>query len=205
MKLSKLAMVGLAVGSIGYVTYAFAAGLWPNFPIVGGATYCAGSSSSATGSIIGLVTGCPNQVPAGPAALTGTEHFPADTGLASGINPQTVLVTPASLNALPNTYVTVLHASPANLSATNLQGCVIYLATETITALNVSLPPSPIEGQQFCLNANFTITTLVVGAANQATQTLNAGNPTVLTASTTVPQGYRWVWRNSTNSWFRLQ
>src|ERR1035437_3249407 len=86
-------IVSLAfMGTIGISTLAFAAGLWPDMPIVGGATYCAGASQSATGSIIGLVTGCPNQVPAGPTIVTGNELIPADTDLAGGASPPTVLI-----------------------------------------------------------------------------------------------------------------
>src|SRR4051812_2770544 len=143
MKRSRL-MVGLAVaGSIGYVTFAYAAGLWNGYPIVGGATYCAGTSNSATGTIIGAITGCPNTVAAGPTALTGSEKIPADTGLASGINPQTVVVTPAALHALPYSFVTVTGTNPSNFSATNVQGGVIWESVGTITAANVSLPTSP--------------------------------------------------------------
>src|ERR1017187_7992194 len=109
-------IVSLAfVGTIGLTTLAYAAGLWPDMPVIGGATYCAGTSSSATGSIIGLVTGCPNQVPAGPTIMTGNEQIPADTRLAGGGAPQTVLVPMASLNALPISFVTVTSSSPAGI------------------------------------------------------------------------------------------
>lgn len=204
MKLKRL-MVGLAVaGSIGYVGYAYAAGLWPTFPIVGSATYCAGASSSVTGTIIGLVTGCPNQVPAGPTILTGNEKIPADTGLASGINPQTVLITPASLNALPVTVLGVGGANPAGISASNTQGGIIYNSIGTITAANISLPPTPIDGQQYAVNANHTITTLSVAATSLTTQSVS-NTPTSLTASVSVAQGYRFMWSAANATWFRLQ
>lgn len=204
MKLSKV-MVGLAVaGSIGYATFAYAAGYFQNWPIVGSASYCGGTSNSAAGTIIGTITGCPNTVPAGPTALTGSEKFPADTGLASGINPQTVLVTPAALNALPYSYVTVT-LPPSGFSATNVMQGVIFESAATITSANVSLPPSPIDNQTFAVCSNRTITTLGVltGAGTQSFATNTT--PTALTASTTAPECYRFVFQLSGLKWYRLQ
>src|SRR5271157_4241487 len=69
----------LAMGAVALATAttaAYAAGLFPGFPIVGGASYSAG-----------LVT-----VPAGPTAITVGTVIPADTGLSQGQNPATVLI-----------------------------------------------------------------------------------------------------------------
>lgn len=72
----------ILVGLLVAMPVAYAAGLFPNLPIVGGASYSAG-----------LVT-----VPAGPSLpLTGNELIPADTAIASGAAPQTVLVKPGAL------------------------------------------------------------------------------------------------------------
>lgn len=197
-------IVSLAfMGTIGLSTIAYAAGLWPTLPIVGGATYCAGTSSSATGTIIGLVTGCPNQVPAGPTIVTGNEQIPADTRLSGGAAPQTVLVPMASLNALPLTFVTVTSSSPATVTAANTSGGVCYNATGTITSANITLPLAPIDGQQYQVCANYTITTLTVAAA--AGSTLSVTTPTVLTASTTVSQGYTFIYNLASTKWFRLR
>ena len=197
-------IVSLAfMGTIGISTLAFAAGLWPDMPIVGGATYCAGATQSATGSIIGLVTGCPNQVPAGPTIVTGNEQIPADTRLASGANPQTILLPMASLNALPITFVSVSSASPTGISAANNSGGVCYNSTVTVTAANITLPVSPIDGQQYSICSNFTITTLLVAAGTGST--LSVTTPTVLTASTTVSQGYTFIYNLASTKWFRLR
>lgn len=197
--LAALAFAGLAV------TSAYAAGLWPDLPIVGSASYCAGSSQSAIGSIIGSVTGCPNTVPAGPSIVTGNEQIPADTRIANGVAPQTVLLPMASLNALPLQFVTVTNPnSPAGVSASNTSGGVVYSNTVTITSANVTLPAAPIDGQQYAISSNRTITTLSVSAGGTASMAGNTA-PTVLTASTTVPQGYRFIFNASSNSWFRIQ
>jgi len=201
--MKRLKVVGLAVAGLTISSIAYAAGMFPDYPVVGGATYCAGSSQSAVGTIIGSITGCPNQVPAGPTVVTGNEQIPADTRLSSGANPQTVLIPMASLNALPIQFVTVLHASPAGISAANNSGGVCYNATETITAANITLPLAPIDGQQYKVCANFTITALAVYAATGAT--LSVTTPTVLTASTTAPQGYTFIYNAASTKWFKLQ
>ena len=202
----KLYRAGLAVaGLLSISTIAFAAGLFPDFPVVGGATYCAGSSNTAVGSIIGSITGCPNQVPAGPTIVTGNEQIPADTRLGSaGATPQTVLLPMASLNALPITVTIAVLSSANNLSATNTQGGVIFTAPSTISTVNISLPPTPIDGQQFAISASRTVTTLLVQAGTPASQTISNA-PTVITASTTAPYGYRYVWNALSNTWNRLQ
>src|ERR1035437_5252484 len=195
-------IVALALaGTIGIGT-AYAAGMWPDYLIVGGATYCAGPSQRATGSIIGLVTGCPNQVPAGPTAITGNELIPADTHLAGGAAPQTVLIPMAALGALPVQFVSVSSASPAGISATNNSGGVCYNSTVTITAANITLPVAPIDGQQYSICSNFTVTALSVAAG--AGSTLSVSTPTVLTASITVNQGYTFIYNLASTKWFRL-
>lgn len=192
-----------AAGLIAITTVAFAAGMWPDLPVVGGATYCAGSSQSAVGSIIGSITGCPNQVPAGPSIVTGNEQIPADTRLSGGVQPQTVLVPMASLNALPLTFQTITTTVPS-VSATNLQGGIVFSSAATITSANITLPPNPIDGQQFAVSSNRTITTLNITAANGQSMGGNT-QPSVLTASLTAPQGYRFIYNAASTSWFRLQ
>lgn len=176
---------------------ASAQGLWNNFPIVGGSSYC---SSTVNGV-------CSNTVPAGPSALTGNEEIPADTNLSGGRSPQTVLVKPASLNALPVTFVAVT-TPPAGISASNLSGGVVYTSTTTITSANITLPSSPIHGQQYVVSSNRTITTLNVQAASGDSMGGNTA-PTVLTASLSAPQGYRFICNKpstgTTCTWYRLQ
>lgn len=195
-------IVALALaGTIGIGT-AYAAGLWPDFPIVGSASYCAGTSSSATGTIIGAVTGCPNTVAAGPTVLTGLEQIPADTRQAGGAQPQTVLVPMASLNALPVTIQAAVVSGANTYVAPATSGGIVWTAAGIISGSTVTLPASPIQGQQFVVSANRTISTLIVTGNNNV-----AGNtsPTVLTASTAVAYGYRFVYDGGSSLWYRLQ
>ena len=204
--MKRLRMVGLAVaGLIGFTAIAFAAGLWPDFPIVGGATYCAGSSQSAVGTIIGSVTGCPNQVPAGPTIVTGNEQIPADTRLSSGATPQTVLIPMASLNALPIT-VSRANVTGSNLvsAANNSGGFILWSPNANVSALNITLPASPIDGQQYIVGSNQTI--LILSVASTPTVQSVSNSPSILTVSTTTgSQGYRWMFNAAQSTWFRLQ
>ena len=197
--------LALAVGLLGISTAAYAAGLWPDYPVVGGASYCAGTSSSATGTIIGAITGCPNTVPAGPTVLTGNEQIPADTRLSGGASPQTVLVPMAALNALPITNINVTTASPS-ISATNTMGGVVFRSSTTITAANITLPSAPQDGQQFSVSSNRTITTLSVTGANTTSEMGANVAPVVLTvtSSSTAPTGFRFIFNAADTSWYRL-
>ena len=84
--IKKILLSGIAIfscASLGVVAQTFA----PNFPQVGGASYC---DSTQNGTL------CTNTVPAGPPTVTGIETIPADTNLANGQQPQSVKI-PTSL------------------------------------------------------------------------------------------------------------
>lgn len=197
MKMLKTSLAAFAVIAIGGFAIAQQGFQSPNSPIVGGAAYC----SSTTNGV------CTNTVPAGPTALTGSETIPANTNLSGGRSPQNVLIKPASLaGALPITWVSVTGTTevPTPISASNVQGGIFYVGSTTITAANITLPLAAIDGQQFVLSANRTITTLFVNAPAGDTMGASAA-PTVLTASTVAAFGYRWVYHGATKVWQRLQ
>jgi hypothetical protein len=81
--------LGLAA-LVAVVGIAYGAGQFPGYPTVGAGPYCGGYSTGVNGQV------CVVTVPAGPNSLTGSELIPADTGLASGAQPQTVTI-PTSL------------------------------------------------------------------------------------------------------------
>lgn len=189
----KMILVGAALIALASPVFA-QNGAFPNYPIVGGAAYSCGSVNG--------VSNC--TVPAGPSVVTGNENIPANTNLTGGRTPQNVLLGLASLNALPVTVVTVT-TPPVGISATSISGGVIYNSLTTITSANITLPSSPIDGQQYLVSSNRTITTLsITGAALTSAIQTNAA-PTVLTASTTVPQGYVFRFDAGTGLWFRTQ
>ena len=177
-----IAFAGIAIGQSGQ-------GYWPSLPVVGGASYCASTTNGV----------CHSTIPAGPTALTGNEGIPANTNLSGGRSPQNVLVTPAALGALPLSFATVTTVAPTTVAAVT-DGGIIYTSAATITSANVTLPAGAINGQIYAINSNRTITTLTVAAASG--DSIN----TVLTASTTAPQGYRFVCDKSSGVcvWKRL-
>lgn len=203
--MTKLKMAFAALLTVILGAYAFAqvssvtvtSGFWPNWPLVGGASYSCGSVNG--------ISNC--TVPAGPTSVTGNETIPANTGLAGGQNPQNVLLSMASLQALPVTVQTVViptQTAAVPVSASDLSGGIFYKSTGTITSANITLPNNPINGQQYMISANRTITTLTV-APGQGELIGSNNNPTVLTASTTGPQGYKFFYNQADTSWYRLQ
>lgn len=168
-----IALGGFAIAQSGY--------FGPNLPIVGGASYSCGSVNG--------VSNC--TVAAGPTTLTGNESIPANTNLSQGRSPQQVLVKPANLNANPLTFVTVT-TPPAGISASNIQGGIVYTSAATITLAQLTLPANAIHNQQFRIASNQTITTLGVTAASGDSIAANS-SPTALTASTTSPSNYNFV------------
>ena len=179
-----IAFAGIAIGQ---------SGLWPNFPIVGGSSYSCGSVNG--------VSNC--TVPAGPTTLTGNETIPANTNLSQGRSPQNVLIKPANLNANPITFVTVT-TPPSGISASNVDGGVVYTSSTTITSANITLPLSAIQGQQYRVSSNRTITTLSVEAPAGDTMATNT-TPTTLTATTVSPNGYTFIYNKTGLTWHRLQ
>lgn len=195
----KMALAGLAL--IATPSLLYAAGMFNTYPIVGGAATCANfATNPTTGAVLTTCNG--PAIPAGPTIVTGNELVPADTGLTQGLNPATVRVPMASLNALPITVTTVSATAPTTVAANN-SGGVCYVSTTTITSATITLPVAPIDGQQYAVCSSNTITTLSVAAGSGST--LAATTPTVLTASTTAPQGYRWLYQLSSKKWVRLQ
>lgn len=191
-----IALAGVAFSQVSSVVVT--GGLWSNLPLVGGASYSCGSVNG--------VSNC--TVPTGPVSLTGSETIPANTGLSGGTNPQNVLLSLASLNSLPILVQTIVPApavaGATPVSASDLSGGIFYNSPSTITLANVTLPNNPIDGQQYTISANRTITTLNVQAGAGESMGGNTA-PTVLTASLTAPQGYKFFFNGALTTWFRLQ
>ncbi len=182
------------------VTLPAVAGFWNNsWPIVGGASYCAGSS---TAGVPGTTPVCNVTVPAGPTVLTGTELIPADTALASGRQPQSVLISMAALGTLPYQYVVATNASSTTVAATT--GKLVLDPAGTLTTATVVLPAATalVDGQQLELSSSQTLTALTV-TPGSGTTISNA--PTALTISTTAAYGYKFIYVAAATKWYRLQ
>lgn len=171
----------------------FAAGNFFGLPIIGGASYCSTLVNAA----------CTNTVPAGPTAVTGDELVPADTQLSQGRSPQTAYLSMRALNAAPVTYNLCAAAACGSVTVANNSGGILFDYSTTIDSATVVTPLSPMDGQQFVIASPYTITSLTV-TANTGT-TLAVTTPTVLTASTTAPQGYAFKYVASTAKWYKMR
>lgn len=189
IKVSLIALGMVAVGGFAV------AGLWnTTFPIVGGASYCGSSVNAA----------CVSTIPAGPASVTGNETIPADTNLAGGAaTPQTVVMSMRALNAAPISYNLCAAAACGSFTVGDNSGGVLLSYSTTIDSATIVTPASPMDGQIITVAADHTITTLTLTA--NTGQTFSVTAPVVLTASATVPQGYKFMYVLSTTKWYRVQ
>ena len=204
-RLKLLAVVG-ALTALFAAPIAYAAGLWWGLPIVGGATYCTSYSLYPTSATVPGTLPTANQcnifAPAGPTAATGAEMLPADTGATQGT---TSVYMPLPL-AASGAYQfidgrTVLIAGPFTVSA-NISN-VLVDSTTTIATLTLTMPAAPYNGQIVRIGSTQTITAFWPVA--NVGQTIKAPLPTVLTASTTAPEGYAWVYNGPVAAWYRVQ
>ncbi len=187
------AIIALAVTVFGVAL----AQTWPNYPILGGPSYC---SSTVNNS-------CVNTVPAGPA-ITGSETIPADTNLSQGRSPQTVKLTMQDIGVGTTQWVVPLTA--ANLTVFSEERQMIAIPAGTIAAMTVTLPPAAsvgghpalVEGQRWgiCSSQTITALTLTAGAG-----TTIVGTPTAITVSTTGSECYQFIYRLSNTTWYRTQ
>jgi hypothetical protein len=84
-----------AVGAIAIAgVLAQAEGLFPGWPVVGGASYCASYTNNGGSNI------CSSTVLPGPSALSDEEMIVADTGALNGVNPATVSIPSGMLGGL---------------------------------------------------------------------------------------------------------
>jgi len=199
MQMKRIFVAALSLSA--FIAIPAVAAMWPNFPLVGGASYCASTNTLTTGQ------GCTLTVPAGPVSMPATATVPVDTNFTQGRAPQTVKAGLASFNALPVEYSTALTPATATntLTATNATGGFIVVGSAALSPTTINLPPAPIDGQEFKLSSNVTIASLTVAATSP--QTIS-NNPTALTVSTTAAYGYHFRYRRltaTTGTWYRLQ
>lgn len=194
----------LAVGLVALAVISAAAladGLFPGFPIVGGASYC---SSQSTAGVPGTAAVCNNTVPAGPTALTGNETIIADTHLPSGQQPQTVAIDITTLGAGPYIYNAPLTGASITLTAQTRR--LILEPAGTIAALTVVWPAAAglTDNQLMGICSRQIVTALTTTNGSGAT-VLDA--PTALTAPVTTGAAscVEWVYRVTNTSWYRVQ
>ena len=194
------------IGAVTLVSItAYASGLWSDFPILNGASYCnsfiaVGTSPTPGGT--NAAGGCVSTIPAGPT-MTGLETIPADTNATQG-QTATVKINLATLGVGPYVYVTPI--TGATLTLTNVQRQVIIDAGTTIGSYNIGFPAatSLLDAQEIGICTTGIVTTLTL-TAGTGTTIKNA--PTALVAPVTTGNAscVQWVYVKSQTAWFRFQ
>lgn len=195
----KLTIASLALAACVAIPIAYAAGLWPTFPIVAGSSFCSGSS---TAGVPGTASTCNVTTPAGPTGVTGNEVVPADTLLSQGRSPQTVTI-PTPLLASGAVYRTAF-AAGGSFTVPNGVTNLILNNSGTIATGTVVMPSSPSHGQLLRITSVATVTALTL-SGNTGQTISNA--PTAITISTTGAYGYMFVYFSATattGTWYRM-
>ncbi len=193
MNRTRLTIAALAVLTAAGITLAHAAGMFSNMPIYGNASYSAG-----------LVT-----VPAGPTALTGTEVLPMDTGYASGVQPQTMLMPLVGTGAVAaGAWSFETHPTTASsVTISNNIGLLFVTASAAKAGLTVTFPSSPVDGQKFTLATNVALT--AIGFSPNTGQSVNNMglsfilSPTAATTTAGLPS-VTWMYRLANTTWYRI-
>jgi hypothetical protein len=196
MKLTRLSGLLAAVMTVSSIGAAFAGGAFQDWPIVGGAAYCA--------LFAGDGVTCSANVPAGPTIMTGNEVIPADTKLPNGSSPQTVLLSPAAMGVGPYQYVAPLTGASVTILPTSRR--LMIDPAGTIAALTVVTPTAAqlVDNQTIGLCSTQVITTLTVTAGSGVTVN-GAPTATTLPATTGGASCVEWVYRQSNKTLYRVQ
>lgn len=172
------------------------AGLWNNFPKLGGAAYC-----------ITTVNGvCQQTVPAGPSAITGNETVALDTNLSNGQMPQTVIANIGKLGAGKTTYNVPATGASITVDAQTRQ--LVVIPAGTIAELTVVLPAATTmteaDGQRFGFCTTQIVTTMTVTAGAGTTVT-NPPTAMLVPVATGAASCVEWIYRLSNTTWYRVQ
>lgn len=193
--LKRLSLAAIAVTA--FAALVSAQTFAPNFPILGGASYC-DSTQNSTGQNV-----CTNTVPAGPA-MTGLETLPADTNPTAAGGIQSVKVPFPAVGIGPYVYNAPL--TGATITMTNLQRRLIIDPAGTIATLTVVFPAATtlVDGQLFNMCTTQIVTTLTMTAGSGTTIT----NPLTAMAVPETVGGAScpgWIYRTANTTWYRMQ
>jgi hypothetical protein len=219
MKFAKLKTMGLAavVATSVLVPLAYASGIFQGYPIVGSASFCTSQNSQSTANTVpGTIPSgnCTTTTPAGPTTVTGNEVIPADTGIANGGGPATVLL-PMSLmtNGYGGTTTNATTGTGQNPVVADGISNYIYIGAGTATFATLTLPPNPAPNQKFCLTdagtGILTLSSIVVGTTGQlivgTTPTSIPVATAVGTAGTVTLSTNCWLYvAGTTKTWYRI-
>lgn len=193
--LKRLSLAAIAVTA--FAALASAQTFAPNFPILGGASYC-DSTQNSTGQNV-----CTNTVPAGPA-MTGLETLPADTNPTAAGGIQAVKVPFPAVGLGP--YVYNAPVTGASITLTAQQRRLIIDPAGTIANLTVVFPAATtlIDGQLFNMCTTQIVSTLTL-TAGSGTSILNGPTALLVPVATGAASCVGWLYRTANTSWYRVQ
>ena len=195
MKINKKVLLSTAVAILASAGIAGATGIFQGFPVFGvpANTLCQSFGNNGV---------CNQYVPAGPTAITGAETIPANTNLANGANPQSIMLTMAAIGALPAVVVSPTAGSNTTIAATT--GTLLVVPSGTLATVQFTLPASTglVDGQTLRISSSQTLTSLTLTAGSGTT--IN-NSPTALTISTTGSYGYEFIYNLAATTWYRIQ
>ena len=225
MKRSRFVAAVVALTAIVAVPLVYAGGLWYGLPVVGGLSYCSGSTVAGVPGTTGT---CNATASAGPTGMTGQELIPADLnpsgtqalypgpGAAATGAPQTGYLPLADV-ASGAYQVTGVLTPTVTFTDTIPNGVntVLVEATGTQTYVGFILPNTPTDGQliRFASIQTISAVGMTVPVGNTAiVQTFTrplamypsgfgGGASTLVTA----PFGFTMLYSLSTNTWYRIQ
>jgi hypothetical protein len=186
MKKLLLALGALVVaGTVG----ALASGYFPGWPIVG---------SAANSTCVNYFNGsCAQYAPAGPPTLTGAETVPADTNVASGGGPATVLITTCQFGAGSKDILSPPNGTTTETIPNQVCWYVVSGTSGTLSSLTLTLPNAPLDGQILHISIpSTTVTTLSISAPSGFSV---VGAPT----SNTPPGASTYIYNAANTTWYR--
>jgi hypothetical protein len=208
----KLGLAAILAASVA-IPAAYAAGYFPDFPILGSASFCASTNSQSTSATVpGTLpsnSNCTNTVPAGPTSVTGSETVLAQTNVANGAGPANINIPVGALGA---GSIGVVTSNASVVMAAGQRYLISNQSTATIALVN--LPPNPVDNQVASIvNAGsgvLTLTSVAVGASPSGTTIVGGAAPATLGVQTNnsaaaVLSAVDYVYRAADNKWYRVQ
>ncbi len=163
----------------------------PDFPILGGPSYCFTTVNGV----------CTRTIPAGPA-MTGAETVPADTNVgASGV--QAVKIPVAGFFGILTYNVPV---TGDTITLTNVTKQLIVNPAGTIAALTIVTPVATglVNGQMLGICGTQIVTTLTMTAGSGTTLS-NAPTAMLVPVATGAGSCFQFIYNQANTTWYRTQ
>ena len=189
--------ISLLTGASAFVLAAGAAlagGSFQTLPVIGGASYCASTSTTSGGQT------CTQTVPAGPPTFTGSEVVPMDLSAPGSNNGNPVNTALANIQQLwQGQLLDVTTVATATIPA----GVTFYaLDGAQGSAFTITMPAVAVDGQiQKVICEAATVGALTVAANTTVVTQVLKGNPSTACVAGTA---YNWRYNAANLTWYRV-